>query len=187
MQLRIRLLSTEDACLGPADKQLNHGREHSIARAAPLPDDVRAVRGRCEVNRKVAGACPAGREFPVYFLVVETQKKGRGMHFSNSIFVQLLKPINRRQFQAIVERHDGNAYDKSFKSWEHLVTLIFAQLSCAGSLRGLTETWNANPQHHYHLGTQVRLKRSTLSDGNERRPVAVFAGTRREGKEMVRI
>jgi putative transposase len=121
------------------------------------------------------------------------------MRFSNSIFVQLLKPINRRQFEAIVERHDGNAYDKSFKSWEHLVTLIFAQFNCAGSLRGLTETWNANPQHHYHLGTQVGLKRSTLSDANERRPVAVFAdtftvvasqldaGTRREGKEMVRI
>jgi IS4 transposase len=152
------------------------------------------------VNRKVAGACPAGREFPVYFLVVETQKKGRGMHFSNSIFVQLLKPINRKQFKAIVERHDGNAYDKSFKSWEHLVTLIFAQLSSAGSLRCLTETWNANPQHHYHLGTHVRLSRSTLSDANERRPVAIFADifslvanqlvdakTRRESSELVRL
>ena len=39
------------------------------------------------------------------------------MRFSNSTFVQLLKPINRRQFKEIVERHDGNAYDKSFKSW----------------------------------------------------------------------
>jgi Domain of unknown function (DUF4372) len=29
----------------------------------------------------------------------------------------------------IVERHDGDAYDKSFKSWEHLVTFIYAQLS----------------------------------------------------------
>jgi putative transposase len=137
--------------------------------------------------------------FSVYFLVVETQKKGRGMRFSNSIFVQLLKPIDRRRFKAIVERHDGNAYDKSFKSWDHLVTLIFAQFAHTEGLRGLTGTWNANPQHHYHLGTGVRLKRSTLSDANERRPVAVFAdtfglvasqldaGTRREGKEMVRL
>jgi putative transposase len=153
----------------------------------------------CEVIRKAAVACPAGREFPVYFLVVETQKKGRGMHFTNSIFVQLLKPINRKQFKTIVERHDGDAYDKSFKSWEHLITLLFAQLTCAESLRGLAETWNANPQHHYHLGTHIRLKRSTLADANERRPVAVFADvfslvagqldarTRREGKEMVRL
>jgi putative transposase len=121
------------------------------------------------------------------------------MHFSNSIFVQLLKPINRRQFKEIVERHDGNAYDKSFKSWDHLITLIFSQFTCASSLRGLTEAWNANPQHHYHLGTPVELKRSTLADANERRPVAVFAETfglvasqldtskRREGKEMLRL
>ena len=121
------------------------------------------------------------------------------MRFSNSIFVQLLKPINRRQFEAIVERHDGNAYDKSFKSWEHLVTLLYAQFTCTGGLRGLTESWNASPQHHYHLGTPVRLKRSTVSDANQRRPVAVFtdafslvasqldATTRREGKEMVRL
>jgi putative transposase len=121
------------------------------------------------------------------------------MRFSNSIFVQLLKPIDRRQFRAIVERHDGNAYDKSFKSWDHLVTLIFAQFAYSEGLRGLTGTWNANPQHHYHLGTAVRLKRSTLSDANQRRPVAIFAdtfslvasqldaGTRREGKQMVRL
>jgi putative transposase len=121
------------------------------------------------------------------------------MQFSNSIFVQLLKPINRRQFTEIVERHDGNAYDKSFKSWEHLVTLLYAQFTCTGGLRGLTESWNASPQHHYHLGTHVRLKRSTVSDANERRPVAVFTDafglvasqldttTRREGKEMVRL
>ena len=121
------------------------------------------------------------------------------MHFSNSIFVQLLKPINRKQFTEIVERHDGNAYDKSFKSWEHLVTLLYAQFTCTGGLRGLTESWNASPQHHYHLGTPVRLKRSTVSDANQRRPVAVFTDafslvasqldttTRREGKEMVRL
>ena len=121
------------------------------------------------------------------------------MRFSNSTFVQLLKPISRKRFKEIVERHDGNAYDKSFKSWEHLVTLLYAQFTCTGGLRGLTETWNASPQHHYHLGSDIVLKRSTVSDANERRPVAVFADTfslvasqldtttRREGKQMVRL
>jgi hypothetical protein len=27
-----------------------------------------------------------------------------------------------------VGRHQGGAYDKSFKSWDHLVALVFAQL-----------------------------------------------------------
>ncbi|HEY4920753.1 MAG TPA: DUF4372 domain-containing protein, partial [Xanthobacteraceae bacterium] len=38
------------------------------------------------------------------------------MQVLDSIFGGLLKPIDRRQFGAIVERHNGNAYDKSFKS-----------------------------------------------------------------------
>ena len=75
------------------------------------------------------------------------------MRFRDSIFARLLKPINRRQFQTIVDRLDGDAYDKSFKSWDHLVALIYAQLSGADSLRAVVTGFNANPQHHYHLGT----------------------------------
>jgi putative transposase len=120
------------------------------------------------------------------------------MRHVNSIFVSLVKPIDRRRFRAVVERCDGDAYDKSFKSWDHLVALIFAQLSHADSLRGLEAGFNANSHHHYHLGVG-RLSRSTLSDANARRPAAVFAQTfamlsqdtdrrtRREGAEMLRL
>jgi putative transposase len=120
------------------------------------------------------------------------------MRFVNSIFVSLLKPIDRRRFRAIVERCDGDAYDKSFKSWDHLVALIFAQLSRADSLRGLEAGFNANAHTHYHLGVGP-LSRSTLSDANARRPPEVFAQTfamltemadrrtRDEGAEMVRL
>ena len=120
------------------------------------------------------------------------------MHFTPSIFGKLLEPINRRQFQAIVERHDGDAYVKCFTSWDHLVALVFAQLCASTSLRGLEASWNANSQHHYHLGSGP-LVRSTLSDANLRRPVAIFAetfalvagqldrNTRREGTAMVRL
>ncbi|GAC1664748.1 MAG: IS4-like element ISRm16 family transposase [Candidatus Dormibacteraceae bacterium] len=98
------------------------------------------------------------------------------MRFTPSIFGKLLEPLNRRQFQAIVDRHGGDAYDKSFKSWDHLVTLVFVQLSGANSLRCLEASWNANSQHHYHLASG-KLMRSTLSDANKRRPVGVFAET----------
>ena len=98
------------------------------------------------------------------------------MHFTPSIFGKLLEAINRRQFQAIVERHDGDANVKCFKSWDHLVALVFAQLCASTSLRGLEASWNANSQHHYHLGSGP-LVRSTLSDANQRRPVAIFAET----------
>jgi hypothetical protein len=103
-------------------------------------------------------------------------RKGPGMRFCDSIFGGLLEPINRRQFQTTVDRLDGDAYDKSFKSWDHLIALIYAQLSGNDSLRGVVAGFNANPQHHYHLGTS-KLRRSTLSDANARRPAGIFAQT----------
>lgn len=120
------------------------------------------------------------------------------MRFTPSIFGKLLAPINRRQFNTIVAQHAGDAYDKLFRSWDHLVTMIFAQFSAATSLRGLEAAFNAHSQHHYHLGTG-RLVRSTLADANKRRPVAVFAETfsmvaaqldrasRREGRQVLRL
>jgi putative transposase len=120
------------------------------------------------------------------------------MRFRDSIFGRLLEPINRRQFQTVVDDLDGDAYDKSFRSWDHLVALIYAQLSGADGLRGLVAGFNANSQHHYHLGTG-KLSRSTLADANRRRPVGIFAQTfarlsamadrqmRCEGAEMVRL
>jgi putative transposase len=131
------------------------------------------------------------------FLVVETQKEP-SMRFADSIFASVLKPIDRRQFQKVVDRYDGDAYDKSFNSWDHLVALVYAQLAGLDGLRALEAGFNANPQHHYHLGTG-KVARSTLSDANARRPAGIFAQTfamlagtadrqtRREGAEMVRL
>src|SRR6266853_628599 len=96
-------------------------------------------------------------------LGLRDSENGRGMRFTPSIFGKLLEPINRRRFEAVVARHDGDAYNKSFRSWEHLVALIFAQFSATDSLRGLAASWNANRQHHYHLASGPLL-RSTLSD-----------------------
>jgi hypothetical protein len=50
------------------------------------------------------------------------------MRFTPTIFTKLLEPIDRRRFAAIVARHDGDDYDKSSFSWDHLVSQIFAQL-----------------------------------------------------------
>ncbi|SIT57179.1 transposase [Mesorhizobium prunaredense] len=78
------------------------------------------------------------------------------------------------------------------------MALIYAQFCGSSGLRGLEAGWNANSQHHYHLGSGP-LVRSTLSDANRRRPVAIFAEafglvanlldrqTRREGEAMLRL
>ena len=98
------------------------------------------------------------------------------MRYSDSIFGHILKPISRRWFDGMVSRHDADAYDKSFRSWDHLALLVFAQLGGIDSLRGLEVAWNANANHHYHLGAG-KISRSTVSDANARRPPAVFTET----------
>jgi putative transposase len=131
------------------------------------------------------------------FLVVETQK-GPSMRFRGSIFGRLLEPIDRRQFQALVDIHNADAYDKSFKPWDHMLALIYTQLSGASSLREVVGGFNANAHHHYHLGSG-KLARATFSDANARRPTEIFAQTfvrltetadrhtRQEGNAMVRL
>jgi putative transposase len=120
------------------------------------------------------------------------------MRFVDSIFAKLLKPIDRRAFKKIVDRHRGDAYDKTFKSWDHLVALVYAQLAGIDGLRALEAGFNANSHHHCHLGTG-KLARATLSDANARRPAAIFAEsfvllaatadrqTRQEGAAMVEL
>src|SRR5260370_38033043 len=109
-----------------------------------------------------------------------------------------MKAVPRRRFAAIVERHGGDKYVKGFSSWDHLVTLVFGQLGGLSSLREVETVWTGQAGHHYHLGSG-RLRRSTLSDANRRRPSAVFAevfaelsamaagALAREGQQVLRL
>lgn len=116
----------------------------------------------------------------------------------NSIFNELLKPLSRRVFGAIVDRHDGDRYVKVMSTWTQLLAMIYAQLSSAGSLRAMEAGWNANAQCHYHLGAG-HVCRSTLADANAGRPPQIFADTfahlsglcdrqlRRAGDDVIRL
>jgi hypothetical protein len=96
------------------------------------------------------------------------------VRYQNTVLGGLLKAISRRRFSAIVAQHNGDKYVKDFSSWDHLVTLVFAQLGGLSSPRQVEAVWNAQAAHHYHLGSRV-VCRSTLSDANRRRPSVVFA------------
>ena len=120
------------------------------------------------------------------------------MRFTPAIFSQLVEPLDRRRFEAIGARRGADAYDKSFRCWEHLMALIHAQLTGASSLRALAASWNAHANAHYHLGCG-EIARSTLADANARRPVEAFAdvlamvavltdrSTRAETKKLLRL
>lgn len=93
--------------------------------------------------------------------------------YSNTRFHELLEAFPRSSFTLLAKKLKAGHYDKSFKPYDHLIALLYAQLSGAGSLRELETGFNAQAAHHYHLGTD-RLKRSTLADANKRRNPELF-------------
>lgn len=96
--------------------------------------------------------------------------------YSITTFLEILKGLPRGTFSKAVAQHNADKYCKHFRHWDHLVAMLYAQLSAAPSLRALETGFNAHASHHYHLGTSM-IKRSTLSDSNERRSDAVFNDT----------
>ncbi|MGZ8290356.1 MAG: IS4 family transposase [Telluria sp.] len=84
-----------------------------------------------------------------------------------------MKGLPRGVFDKRVERSNADKFCKRFKHWDHLIAMVYAQLSEAKGLRPLETAFNSHAAHHYHLGTSA-IKRSTLADANEKRSDAVF-------------
>lgn len=69
----------------------------------------------------------------------------------------------------------SDRYYKQFKTYDHLVTMIFATLSGSSSLREVSSIMLACEGKINHLGLSNYPKRSTLSDANKKRSSRVFA------------
>ena len=93
--------------------------------------------------------------------------------FSITIFHELLKGLPRATFDKLVGARQGDKYVKKFGHWDHLIAMLYAQMSEAPGLRPLEAGFNSHASHLYHLGTKP-LRRSTLAEANQNRTDAVF-------------
>ena len=93
--------------------------------------------------------------------------------YINTRFGELLKVFPKNSFRRCVEEHQSDKYNKGFSSWDHLISMMYAQLSGSRSLRELEVGYNSLAAHHYHLDSGP-IKRSTLSDANCNRGAEVF-------------
>ena len=96
--------------------------------------------------------------------------------FSITTFSELLKGLPRGTFDKLVKKHNADKYCKRFAHWDHLISMLYAQLSGTTGLRPLETAFNSHAAHHYHLGTRS-IKRATLADANEKRADTVFSET----------
>lgn len=91
------------------------------------------------------------------------------------IFNQLLCFIPRSMVNQLSRQYNADRYCKRFKSYDHLVSMLFSSFHQCSSLRELITGLQANSHRLKHLGIVNTPRRSTLADANKRRPAALFA------------
>lgn len=91
------------------------------------------------------------------------------------IISQVLKFIPASIIARTAKKQMSDRYYKRFKTYDHLVTMIFATLSGSSSLREVSSIMLACEGKINHLGLTRYPKRSTLSDANKKRSSSVFA------------
>jgi len=96
------------------------------------------------------------------------------MNQGRFIFTQICDFIPRDKFEWFVKKYEGNKYVRSFTCWNHLLVLIFGQLTNRESLRDLVGSLNAHKSKFHHLGFGKSVTRSNLSKANEIRDVRIF-------------
>ena len=96
------------------------------------------------------------------------------MNQGKYIFSQICDFLPKNQFDWFVKKYQGNKYVKKFTCWNHLLVMIFAQLTHRESLRDLIATLNAHKTKFNRLGFGTSVTRSNLSKANEQREAKIF-------------
>jgi hypothetical protein len=96
--------------------------------------------------------------------------------FRITTFQELMKGLPRPTFDRVVKKHNADKYCKRFSHWDHLIAMLYAQLSGTTGLRPLQTAFNSHGDHLYHLGT-APINRSTLADASA--PIRYLATWRR--------
>lgn len=96
------------------------------------------------------------------------------MNTGKYVFSQLVDFLPQRVFDSIVTKYEGNKYVKHFTCWNHLLAMMFGQLTRRDSLRDLIIAFEAHYRKRYHLGFGKNITRSNLSKANENRNNKIF-------------
>lgn len=88
----------------------------------------------------------------------------------DTVFQQILKPLTTELLQECSRRFQSDYDCEKFLTWHHLQTMIYAHLNEIKSLSTLEVAINSQK-----IGINCEIKRSTLSDANQRRPAECFS------------
>ena len=95
------------------------------------------------------------------------------MGHSNSVFAQLQQFLPYSAFQSIISKYNANYYYKRFTCKNHLMVMLYAQLTGKESLRDIEQGLNLRDNKLYHLGIHS-FARSSISRANSDRSYKIF-------------
>ena len=99
----------------------------------------------------------------------------KGSFFTGQpIFNQVLNYVPRNMVHQIARELNADHYYKSFKTYDHLVTMLYATFNQCTSLREVTTGLLAWEHRIHHLGLKAHPRRSTIADANKQRSPEVF-------------
>ena len=90
------------------------------------------------------------------------------------IFNQILSLIPRSIVVKLARQHKADRYCKKFRSYDHLITMLYCTLHQCSSLREVITGMQASASRLRHVGLLSTPRRSTLADANERRSALFF-------------
>ena len=100
---------------------------------------------------------------------------GKVTKFSGQpLYVQLLNLADRSKIRKISSESGYDKYVKKLDGYTHFVALLFAVLMRYDSLRELIIGMEAEAYKMHHLGVNYQIRRSTISDANNRRSSDFF-------------
>ena len=90
------------------------------------------------------------------------------------VFNQLLQLIPRHIINTVIRQHQSDRYYKRFRTYEHLVTMLYTCFHGCRSLREVTTGMMACTTRLNHLGVKYVPRRSTLAEANANRTQELF-------------
>lgn len=90
------------------------------------------------------------------------------------IFNQLIQWLPRDYFEWLVRKFKGNAYVKGYSCWNHLLVMIWAQLTSRRSLRDIETSLRAHSDKTYRMGIGKTVSRNNIAHSNASRNVSIF-------------
>lgn len=90
------------------------------------------------------------------------------------IFTQLSNFVDRDYFEYLVDKSRGNYHIKSYTCWNHLMVMIWAQMTDRVSLRDIEYSLRSHRNKLYRLGMGTNVSRNTIANANAQRDVSMY-------------